>query len=89
MKPRNRREALVIMSIRRNERRMERFKQMAGTSVYYDYALNIADCQRQIDAATARLNSGYYLDESNFELSDDEQVYREEARQTYSFQIED
>jgi hypothetical protein len=84
MKPRNRREALAIMGIRREERRIAKFESLSG-----DWSANIACSQRQIDAATERINSGYYLEDANFELHEYEKLERAESRQSYSFQIED
>lgn len=86
MKPRNRRETLAMFHIRRKERRIA----LAMNSLDDPRSVQvIADMQRQIDSTTAKIQSGYFLDDANFELSHDEELEREEARRSYSFQIED
>lgn len=82
MKPRNRREALAIMSMRRKERRQAAFRSMIG-----DWSANIADMQKQIDAARERIESGFYLEPE--EIDECEKADREHDAPHYSFVVED
>jgi|LakMenEpi03Aug12_release.lakeMendotaPanAssembly.Ray.scaffolds.fasta_scaffold1957092_1 hypothetical protein len=82
MKPRNNREALAIMGIRRCERRQAAFRSMPG-----DWSVNIAQMQDQIDAAMIRIKSGHYLEQE--QIDECEESDREYDAPHYSFTTED